>query len=76
MRRGERAIEQAEQRAAQEREAGIRFARSVVEQAGTAICEDCGVEISRARRAAAPFATRCIDCQTAAERRRWQYRDL
>ena len=31
-------------------------------------CADCGERIEAARRAAAPFATRCIDCQHAAER--------
>lgn len=32
------------------------------------ICCDCGDPIEPSRLAALPFARRCIDCQTAAER--------
>ncbi|MDN0081608.1 TraR/DksA family transcriptional regulator [Crenobacter sp. SG2305] len=31
-------------------------------------CQDCGDDIPEARRRAAPGCTRCITCQTAAER--------
>lgn len=31
-------------------------------------CDDCGEEIPADRREAAPFATRCIDCQIKFER--------
>ena len=33
-------------------------------------CEDCGHEIPQARRAAAPWATTCIECQGIREQRR------
>lgn len=36
--------------------------------AATGICRDCGDPIDAARLKAHPFAQRCIDCQTAAER--------
>jgi len=32
------------------------------------VCTDCGAEIPFARLAAEPTATRCVDCQTIAER--------
>jgi len=32
-------------------------------------CNDCGTQLSFERLAAAPYATRCIACQTAFERR-------
>ncbi len=32
------------------------------------ICDDCGAEISFARLAAFPIATRCVDCQRLRER--------
>ena len=33
-------------------------------------CEDCGFEIQKARRVAAPWAIRCAPCQTAKEGKR------
>jgi len=33
-------------------------------------CEDCGVDIPAARRAAVPGCLRCVACQARAERRR------
>lgn len=33
-------------------------------------CEDCGLEIPKARRVAAPWAIRCAPCQTAKEGKR------
>lgn len=33
-------------------------------------CEDCGFEIPKARRVAAPWAIRCAPCQTAKEGKR------
>lgn len=33
-------------------------------------CEDCGFEIPKARRVAAPLAIRCAPCQTAKEGKR------
>ena len=32
-------------------------------------CEDCGLMIPHARRKAAPWAVRCVDCQGIRERR-------
>lgn len=46
----------------------IARAADQVAQAGSIHCEDCEAEIPEARRAAAPFATRCIHCQTKFER--------
>lgn len=37
-------------------------------------CEDCGHDISAARRNAAPWASTCIECQSAREKRQRQYR--
>lgn len=36
---------------------------------GNGACEDCGEEIPKERREAAPGCTRCVDCQIRAERR-------
>lgn len=33
-------------------------------------CEDCGFEIPKARRVAAPWAIRCVECQSLLEARR------
>lgn len=33
-------------------------------------CEDCGLEIPKARRVAAPWAIRCAPCQTVREGKR------
>lgn len=49
-------------------EALIARAADQVAQPGSIHCEECGSEIPEARRAAAPFATRCIHCQTRFER--------
>lgn len=51
-----------------ERETLIARSADQIAQPGTIHCEDCGCEIPEARRAAAPFATRCIHCQTRFER--------
>jgi phage/conjugal plasmid C-4 type zinc finger TraR family protein len=36
---------------------------------GSDDCEECGVEIPQARRAAAPWAVCCVDCAAIRERR-------
>ncbi|MBI1495385.1 TraR/DksA C4-type zinc finger protein [Halocynthiibacter styelae] len=59
----ERDIERAEARVQQECDASLARNRDVVEAEGTSECIDCGDEIEAARRAAAPFARRCIECQ-------------
>lgn len=59
---GEREIELAEQRVAQEREAAIARARAALAGAGASNCRICGDPIPAERRAALPSATTCIDC--------------
>nr|WP_255596822.1 TraR/DksA C4-type zinc finger protein [Cognatishimia sp. MH4019] len=44
-------------------------ARSAVRQVGNSDCVECGRQIPEARRQAAPFADRCIDCQQDKERK-------
>jgi phage/conjugal plasmid C-4 type zinc finger TraR family protein len=51
-----------------EREVCIIRAADQIAHPGSIHCEECGSEIPEARRAAAPFATRCIHCQTNFER--------
>lgn len=60
---GNFAYELADLRAEQEREAGIAQAKALVRGIGSIICVDCPEPIPPARRRAAPFADRCIDCQ-------------
>jgi DnaK suppressor protein len=38
-----------------------------IEQGRYGICHDCGEEIAQARLRVMPFATRCVNCQTAHE---------
>jgi phage/conjugal plasmid C-4 type zinc finger TraR family protein len=57
------ALELAELRAEQERDAAICAAMQAVETRGSPVCVDCEGVIPTERRQAAPFATRCIDCQ-------------
>lgn len=47
----------------------IERALARMEDGRYGICEDCGVEIPRARLLAQPTAVRCTACQTAAEAR-------
>jgi phage/conjugal plasmid C-4 type zinc finger TraR family protein len=37
-------------------------------KAGNGACEDCGSRIPAARRLAVPWATRCVECASIAER--------
>ncbi|KPU84426.1 hypothetical protein JI58_03910 [Marinosulfonomonas sp. PRT-SC04] len=69
----ERGIEQAEAVVELERETAIRRNRILVGTKGCADCEDCDAPISEARQRAAPFATRCIDCQQKHEREAKRY---
>jgi phage/conjugal plasmid C-4 type zinc finger TraR family protein len=57
-------FELAELRASQERDAAIADAIASVLQEGTPECIGCGDPIPAKRRAVAPFARRCIECQT------------
>lgn len=61
------AFDLAAERADQERDAGIADAAVALKQTGSDICIECDVPISRERRLAAPFARRCIECQTLHE---------
>lgn len=56
-------IEQAEERIKQ-----IDAAFRRLEQGRYGLCEDCGAEIALKRLEALPFATRCVDCQSAQNR--------
>ncbi len=61
------AFDLADERAEQEREAGLASARAALSKTGRDDCEDCGCTIPHARRLAYPCATRCVDCQQAHE---------
>lgn len=61
------AFDLAAARTDQERDAGVADAGIALKQTGSTICIDCGAPISHERRLAAPFARRCIDCQTSHE---------
>ena len=69
MKIGNRDFELAEMRADQERDAGVRSVRDAVRQMGEIHCVDCEEPIERTRREAAPFARRCLGCQTSFEKR-------
>jgi phage/conjugal plasmid C-4 type zinc finger TraR family protein len=55
-----------------QREAALRQQAAVSRPLGTSLthCDDCGEAIPQKRRDAAPGCTRCITCQTEAERLR------
>lgn len=63
------AIDEAQAMEARIRAAEVAVARAVTAGAGSELCEDCGDPIPEQRQHAAPWATRCICCQEAAERR-------
>lgn len=65
---GNFAVELAEHRVAAERDASVRRIHLAVYDDGAPVCEDCGQPIPEERRRAAPFARRCIACQTAFEK--------
>lgn len=67
---GERSIERAEEFERRQREAAIQRIRNNLIGVGEEFCIGCGERIEEARRIALPSATRCIDCQTKAERRK------
>lgn len=62
-------FELAERLAEEERDAAIGRVLAAVTGMGSPICIDCGDEIEPARRAAAPWAVRCVSCQQDFERR-------
>ena len=53
-----------------ERSAGVAAVLDRMQGARQDWCEDCGFEIPKARRVAAPWAIRCAPCQTAKEGKR------
>jgi phage/conjugal plasmid C-4 type zinc finger TraR family protein len=57
----------ADARAEQERAAGVARVTATISRIGARDCADCGREIPAARRNAAPFARRCVNCQTIHE---------
>lgn len=67
---GNAALELAERRTEEEREAAIAIASRSLCKPGTMACEDCGNDIAPERRIALPSATRCIHCQTLFEKGR------
>lgn len=69
----ERDFDRAEAITAAERDSAAARAARAVQAIGQSECEDCGATLSPERIVAAPFATRCIACQTAFERRRKAY---
>lgn len=64
----EYALELAQLRADQERDATISAAMANMRCSGSDDCADCGCTIPAARRAAYPAATRCVACQEQLER--------
>lgn len=64
----ERQMEQAEALEESARAQGRANVARAMHGAGSDRCVGCGEAISSARRAAAPWAIRCINCQTGFER--------
>lgn len=70
----ERYLEMAEALAANDRADALASVQRSMQGAGQEECEGCGELIPPDRRHAAPFATRCLSCQTAVELQRRAYR--
>lgn len=66
----ERDLETAELIVAEATAVAVARAQMAVSGVSDGICRDCGDEIETSRRAAAPFAARCLTCQQASERGR------
>lgn len=66
----ERFLEYAENAVRAEQDRSVQQVTQSLRATGCAECVDCGDEIEPARRAAAPFAVRCVTCQQMTERRR------
>ena len=64
----ERDFEMSERKVAMERAAQVGRASAAVRGHGADECVRCGDTIPAARRAAAPFAARCVDCQELQEK--------
>lgn len=65
----ERDIENSEARVELERNCAAARVSAAVSEIGSSECMNCGELIEAARREAAPFAKRCIECQRATERK-------
>lgn len=59
-----------------ERDAAVSRAVATISGLGRQSCIDCGHAIEPARRAAAPWAVRCIPCQQAFERAEMRRREM
>ena len=53
-----------------ERDSAVQRVAAQLARTGTLVCVGCGEQISADRRRAAPWATRCIDCQSRHDRER------
>lgn len=60
-------LDQAEALSRAERDAGVQRLTAALQEAGSLECADCGDALSAARKAAAPWATRCVACQQKQE---------
>ena len=63
-------LDQAEALSRAERDAGVARLTAALQEAGSLECADCGDAIAPARKAAAPWATRCVGCKNKRERGR------
>ncbi len=63
-------LERSEMFIGAERDRAVAGVCATVAAQGRATCRDCGEEIEPARRAAAPFTERCLECQQSHERGR------
>ena len=53
-----------------ERDSAVQRVAAQLSRTGTLVCVGCGEQISADRRRAAPWAIRCIDCQSRHDRER------
>ena len=61
------AVENGERLVEAEWDAGIARSAAFLARKASKSCVECGEDIGEERRKAAPFARRCIDCQTVFE---------
>lgn len=69
---GNRSLDAAALREQQERDALVADAHAAVRAPGSDVCVECERPIPGDRRRAAPFATRCIECQEMLEAEKFQ----
>lgn len=63
-------LDQARELSESERERGVMEVLSAISGEGCDDCQDCGDQIPQARRDAAPWAVRCVGCQSDFEHTR------